>query len=79
MPFRGRVEDVAMRQRRPATGRVNLQEGTQKARLQILPKVKVNATEVRKAKESNGKKSSEFARKKEGKKGESTDQGTKDD
>lgn len=32
-----------------------------------------------KSKKSNGKKSSKFARKKEGKKGESTDQGTKDD
>lgn len=55
-----------MRQRRPATDRVNLQEGTQKARLLILSKVKVSVTEVRKAKERNGKKnSSEFARKKE--------------
>lgn len=52
-----------------STDRVNLQEGTQKARLLILPKVKVSVTEVRKAKESNGKKkSSEFARKKGGKK-----------
>lgn len=46
-----------MRQRRPTTDSVNLQEGTQKARLLILPKVKVNVIEVRKAKESNGKKS----------------------
>lgn len=39
------------------------------ARLLILPKVKVSVTEVRKAKESNGKKkSSEFARNKGGKK-----------
>lgn len=48
-----------------ATDRVNLQEGTQKARLLILPKVRVSVIEVRKAKESNGKKFSEFARKKE--------------
>lgn len=45
-----------MRQRRPVTDRVNLQEGTQKARLLILPKVKVSVIEVRKAKDSNGKK-----------------------
>lgn len=68
-----------MRQRRPTTDRVNLQEGTQKARLLILPKVKVNVIEERKAKESNGKKSAEFARRKGGKEGESMDQGTKDD
>lgn len=60
-----------MRQRRLVTDRVNLQEGTQKTRLLILPKVKVSVIEVRKAKDSNGKKkkkSSEFARKKGGKK-----------
>lgn len=45
-----------MRQRRPATDRVNLQEGTQKARLLILSKVKVSVIEVQKAKERNGKK-----------------------
>lgn len=38
------------------TDRVNLQEGTQKARLLILHKVKVSVIEVRKAKDSNGKK-----------------------
>lgn len=71
---RGVVGDVAVRQRGPTTGRVNLQEGIEKARPLILPKVKVTVIEVREAKESNWKKVFRVCKKKRGKEGKSMDQ-----
>lgn len=71
----GVVGDVATRQRSTETDRVNLQEGMQKARPLILPKVKVTVMDVRRAKGSNWKIVFRVCKKNRGKEGESMDQG----